>query len=176
VGDSLSAGYGIDPAVGWVKLLDQRLKDSNYNYRVVNASISGDTLSNGLSRLPEALTQYQPKITIIELGGNDGLRGLAPDLIKKNLENLIAITKKSGSKVLVLGVRIPPNYGIAYTQQFQQVFQDIKAQNDISVAPLLLNNIDDEPSLMQTDGIHPKATAQAIMLNNMWPELKPLLK
>jgi len=176
VGDSISAGYGIDPKQGWVKLLEKRLIESNHEYRVVNASISGDTLSNGLSRLPAALTKYKPQITIIELGANDALRGLSPDLMKKNLENLIILTKKSGSKILVLGMRIPPNYGITYTQQFLQIFQNLGRQDDVKVVPLFLNNIDDKTKLMQADGIHPTAEAQIILLNNIWPELKKLLR
>ena len=168
VGDSISAGYGIDPTAGWVNLLSQRLKDSKYDYRVVNASISGDTLSNGLSRMPAALTTYQPVITIIELGGNDGLHGLAPDLIKKNLASLIALAKNAGSKVLVLGMRIPPNYGAAYTAQFQAVYQDLANQGDVS-------GVDSNPKLMQGDGLHPAASAQQMLLDNMWPTLKALL-
>ncbi|MDR3491511.1 MAG: arylesterase [Gammaproteobacteria bacterium] len=175
VGDSLSAGYGIDPATGWVMLLKQRLKDLKYNYQVVNASISGDTLSNGLSRLPDALTKYKPNITIIELGANDALRGLSPELIKKNLDSLILLATKSGSKVLVLGVRLPPNYGEVYSNEFQRVFQKIKSTHDIKVVPLFLKNVDDKPKLMQADGLHPVTEAQIILLNNVWPALKELL-
>lgn len=176
VGDSISAGYGIDPEHGWVALLKNRLKQEKYNYRVINASISGDTLSNGLERLPETLSRYKPQITIIELGGNDGLRGLQPELIKMNLERMIAVTKNAGSKVLVLGVRLPPNYGEAYTQQFQRIFSALEKRNTIHVVPLFLKKIDENSNLLQPDGIHPTTQAQSILLDNMWPELKTLLK
>jgi acyl-CoA thioesterase-1 len=175
LGDSLSAGYGIDPAVGWVSLLTKRLKEGKYDYRVVNASISGDTLSNGLSRLPLALRAAHPQITIIELGANDGLRGLLPTQIKKNLASLILLAKKAGSKVLVLGVRIPPNYGLAYTQQFQGVYQELAKAGDVTVVPLFLNGIDDHAGWLQADGIHPTQDAQTKMLDNVWVGLKALL-
>jgi acyl-CoA thioesterase-1 len=176
LGDSLSAGYGIDPAVGWASLLAKRLKAGKYDYRVVNASISGDTSSNGLSRLPTALTAAHPEITIIELGGNDGLRGLAPDQIKKNLTSLIALAKQAGSKVLVVGVRIPPNYGLAYTQQFEGVYQDLAKMGGVTVVPLFLKGIDDHAGWIQADGIHPTQDAQTKMLDNVWVGLKALLQ
>jgi acyl-CoA thioesterase-1 len=174
LGDSLSAGYGIDPALGWVSLLAKRLKEGNYDYRVVNASISGDTTSNGLSRLPAVLAAEHPQITIIELGGNDGLRGLAPAQIQKNFSRLILLAKQAGSKVLVLGVRIPPNYGLAYTQQFQVVYQDL-AKSGVTVVPLFLNGVDDHAGWIQADGIHPTKDAQTQMLDNVWVGLKALL-
>lgn len=175
VGDSISAGYGINPADGWVSLLEQRLKKENYSYRVINASISGDTLSNGLERIPAALQKYHPQITIIELGGNDGLRGLQLVAIKNNLEQIINRVKAANSKVLVLGMRLPPNYGAAYTQQFMQIFSALSERKDISVVPLFLTGVDDQSPLMQSDGIHPLAMAQPILLNNVWPMLRPLL-
>jgi acyl-CoA thioesterase I len=176
IGDSLSAGYGIDPKQGWAQLLQERLQDRKYNYQVVNASITGDTTSNGLRRLPAALTQYQPKITIIELGGNDALRGLPTPLIKKNIQQMITLAENANSKVVLLGVRIPPNYGEAYTTQFQQIYQDFGQQDDLVVIPLFLNGIDSNPTLMQGDGIHPLATAQATMLENVWSKLQKLLQ
>jgi acyl-CoA thioesterase I len=175
IGDSISAGYGIDPKQGWVALLQNRLHTNTYKYQVVNASISGDTTSDGVSRLPTALIQYHPQITLIELGGNDGLRGLQIFIIKDNLQRMIDMAKKAGSKVLVLGVRIPPNYGIQYTQQFQQIYLDLAKRSDIGVVPLFLKNIDDKPAFMQADGIHPVAAAQDTILNNIWPVLKKLL-
>ncbi len=175
LGDSLSAGYGINREEGWVSLLQKRLQDQKYFYQVINASISGDTTSNGISRLPAAISAYHPVITIIELGGNDALRGLPISLIQKNLETLIDIAKNSGSKVLVLGLRIPPNYGAIYTDSFQQIFLNLSKRQDISVVLLFLKDIDDNPALMQSDQIHPTKEAQSIILNNVWPGLKTLL-
>lgn len=175
VGDSLSAGYGIDPSQGWVQLLQQRLQNLKYKYHVVNASITGDTTSNGLQRLPAALKQYQPQITIIELGGNDALRGLPTPLIKNNLQKIIALTEAANSKVMLLGVRIPPNYGEAYTGQFQQIYQDFSQQTDLVVVPLFLTGIDTDHAKMQADGIHPLASAQPVMLENVWGTLQKLL-
>ncbi len=175
VGDSLSAGLGIDPVQGWVSLLKQRLKKMKYDYQIINASISGDTLSNGLSRLPAALATYKPAITIIELGGNDGLRALPLTLIQKNINDLVAMAQSAGSQVLVLGVRMPPNYGPAYTQQFEAIYQRLARRRDIAVVPLFLKGVDDHPDLMQSDGIHPVVAAQALMLENVWPVLKPIL-
>lgn len=176
MGDSISAGYGIDPKFGWVALLQERLHNDKYNYRVINASVSGDTTSNGLLRLPNALNQYHPQITIIELSGNDGLRGLQISQIKDNLQRMIVLAKQAGSYVLILGVRLPPNYGTAYTQAFQQIFSELAKRDDISVVPLFLKDVDDNPTLMQPDGIHPTVDAQNILLNNVWQALKKLLK
>jgi acyl-CoA thioesterase-1 len=175
IGDSLSAGYGIDPKQGWVALLQKRLIDNNLDYKVINSSISGDTTSNGLSRLPTALTLYKPDITIIELGANDGLRGLQIALIKKNLEQLIQLVIQANSKVLVLGLRLPPNYGASYTEQFQQIYLELAKRDDISVVPLFLKDVDDKRSLKQADGIHPTAQAQVIILDNIWTALLKLL-
>lgn len=175
VGDSLSAGYGIDPQLGWVHLLQNRLNDLKYNYLVVNASISGDTTSNGLQRLPEALSKYKPNITVIELGGNDALRGLPPAIIKNNLQQMIAMVDKAHSKVLLLGVRIPPNYGEVYTTQFQKIYLDFAQQSGVEVVPLFLNGVDTDAAMMQADGIHPVAGAQTKMLNNAWAGLKKLI-
>ncbi len=176
IGDSISAAYGLNIDQGWVMLLKQRLQEKNYNYRVINASISGDTTSNGLARLPVALKQYQPVITIIELGGNDGLRGLSLDIIQKNLQQMIMLAKTAGSKVILLGVRLPPNYGPAYTQQFQQLYLTLAEKNKINVVPVFLRGVDENAALMQTDGIHPTATAQAMLLDNMWPVLRNMIR
>lgn len=175
IGDSISAGYGIDIQQGWVALLQKKLDDNHYPYRVINDSISGDTTSNGLARLPKSLQQYHPQITIIELGGNDGLRGLSPALIKHNLQKIITLIKESNSKILLLGVRIPPNYGALYTQQFQELFLTLAEENQISVVPMFLQHVDDQPHLMQPDGIHPTAAAQEILLNNVWAPLEKLI-
>jgi len=176
IGDSISAGYGIDPKQGWVSLLQHRLDMDKRNYHVINASISGDTTSDGLSRIPTALNQYHPSITIIELGGNDGLRGLQISVIKSNLQRMISLTKQANSHVIILGVRIPPNYGEIYTQQFQQIYLDFAKRSDIIVIPLFLKNIDDHSQLMQADGIHPATNAQALLLDNIWPALTTLLQ
>lgn len=166
----------MDQKQGWVALLQQRLNNDKYPYQVVNASISGDTTHNGLVRLPDALRHYQPTITIIELGGNDGLLGLQLSQIKNNLINMITLAKRAGSRVLVLGVRLPPNYGITYDQSFQQIFAELAKREGINVVPLFLNRVDNNPKLMQQDGIHPTADAQIILLNNLWPTLEKLLK
>lgn len=175
VGDSISAGYGIDVNQGWVALLKQKLQENNYHYQVINDSISGDTTSNGLHRLPEALLAYHPMITIIELGGNDGLRGLPINVIAANINEMISISLNNKSKVLVLGVRIPPNYGEVYVQHFQQIYLDLKKQKNIRVVPAFLRGVDDKPELMQSDGIHPAQIAQPILLKNAWDELQPML-
>ena len=176
IGDSLSAGYGVETGQGWVALLDKALQEENDHYKVINASISGDTTSNGLSRLPNALQQYKPQVTVIELGGNDGLRGIPLAVIKKNLMHMIELAKSAGSKVLILGVRLPPNYGPSYVDQFHAIFTDLTEDTSVSVVPLFLQNVDNQSQLMQPDGIHPTAKAQAIMFNNIWPKLKPLLQ
>lgn len=172
LGDSLSAGYGLDPESGWVKLLEQRL---NYHYKVINSSISGDTTSNGLSRLPQALNTYHPQVTIIELGANDGLRGMQIPQITNNLNKLILLAINAKSKVLVLGLRLPLNYGVIYDQKFQQIFSDLAKRNDIRVVPNFLAGIDRNPNLFQADGLHPNAQAQSMILNNVWTELEKLL-
>ncbi len=175
VGDSISAGYGIAPQKGWVMLLHQRLQENKYDYPVINSSISGDTTSDGLSRLPSLIQQYHPTVTIMELGGNDGLRGLQLDIIKQNLDRMIHLAKDAHSKVLLLGVRLPPNYGPQYTGAFQQIYVNLAKKENISVVPLFLTNVDDHMNLMQADGIHPKEEAQIILLNNVWPTLEKML-
>lgn len=176
LGDSLSAGFGIEVKQGWVNLLQQRIHKLGYDYHVVNASISGNTTSNGLARLSHALTSYKPAITIIELGGNDGLRGLDPKLIKKNLAVMIEKAQQNNSKILLLGLRLPLNYGPAYDEQFKVLYQNLSQHYQISLVPLFLAGIDDKPALMQNDGVHPLAAAQAKMLDNVWTKLQPLLK
>ena len=175
VGDSLSAAYGMQERQGWVALLQQRLQENHSHYQVINASVSGDTTSNGLARLPAALEKYHPAITIIALGGNDGLRGLPTPLIEKNLTKMIALVKAADSQILLLGVRLPPNYGPAYTSAFQQIFVDLGDKESVSVVPMMLKNVGERRELFQKDGIHPTATAQVHILENVWPALKPLL-
>lgn len=156
-------------------LLHQRLQENKYDYPVINSSISGDTTSDGLSRLPSLIQQYHPTVTIMELGGNDGLRGLQLDIIKQNLDRMIHLAKDAHSKVLLLGVRLPPNYGPQYTGAFQQIYVNLAKKENISVVPLFLTNVDDHMNLMQADGIHPKEEAQIILLNNVWPTLEKML-
>lgn len=175
IGDSISAGYGIEVKQGWVNLLQQRLQKLGYDYKVVNASISGDTTSNGLYRLPVALKQYQPAIVIIELGANDGLRGLQIETIEKNLAEMIKTSQQNNSKVLLLGIRIPTNYGPVYTQKFQAIYPKLAQHYKTAIVPLLLTDVDTQSKLIQADGLHPTAQAQFILLNNVWVALKPLL-
>jgi acyl-CoA thioesterase I len=174
VGDSLSAAHGIDARKGWVALLGERLARDFPGYRVVNASVSGDTTAGGLARLPALLKQHRPAIVIVELGGNDGLRGLPPQQMKNNIVEMIAKSKAQGAKVLLLGLRLPPNYGTRYTELFRQVYREAAAEQQIPLVPLLLDGVDDAAS-MQTDRIHPTATAQPRILENVWPALRRML-
>lgn len=179
LGDSISAEYGLPRGSGWVTLLEQRLANSALRWSVVNASISGDTTAGGRSRLAALLTQHRPKVLIIELGANDALRGLS---MKATQENLLAMTRMAqaqGAKVLLLGMQMPPNYGPVLMKAFEQVFVDVARQTKASRVPFLLKGIADaqEPfALFQSDRIHPNVQAQSIMLDNVWPELKKLLK
>ena len=175
LGDSLSANYGINPESGWVNLLQQKIQSEEYPYQVVNASISGDTTQNGVTRLPDLLTRHHPAIVIIELGGNDGLRGIPLSITKSNLEKLIAMTINTNAKPLLLQMDIPPNYGPTYTHQFQQVYSDLAKKQHIDLVPHFLKGVGDNPQLMQADKIHPIAQAQPLLLENIWPYLGPLL-
>lgn len=175
IGDSLSAGYGLDDAYqGWVTLLQQRLQQEKYNYHVINASISGDTTSNGLARLPQALKQHQPQITIIELGANDGLRGLQITTIKNNIQSMIDLIKHANSKILLLSIRLPQNYGPDYSEQFAKMYTDLAKQNNIETIQFL-HHVDENRHYFQPDGLHPTKEAQQYMLNNVWPVLKKML-
>lgn len=175
VGDSISAGFGLDTRQGWVSLLEQRLKREGFDDKVVNASISGDTSAGGQARLPALLAEHKPELVILELGGNDGLRGLLPTQLQQNLAGMIQQSKKAGAKVLLLGMRLPPNYGVRYTTAFAEVFPQVAKENDIPLVPFLLEGIGGVPSMVQSDGIHPTAEAQSRLLDNVWPMLKPLL-
>ena len=176
VGDSLSAAYGIDPAQGWVSLLGQRLQQKGFPHRVVNASISGDTSQNGLYRLGAALDKHQPDIVILELGGNDGLRGLSLQQLRNNLAAMIEMSQQHDARVLLVGIRIPPNYGKPYTQAFYRTYEELARTYRTALVPFLLDAVGGRDRLMQADGIHPKAQGQPIMLDNVWPHLKPLLR
>ncbi len=175
MGDSISAGYGIRIEEGWVALLQSRLREQGYVYQVVNASVSGETTSGGLARLPRALDIHKPKIVILELGGNDGLRGLPLDVIRKNLESMIRASRSAGSLVLLVGMRMPSNYGAPYVQGFRANYQDLAKRYSVPFVSFILEGVALDGHLMQSDGIHPTAPAQRRLLDNVWPVLKPLL-
>lgn len=175
VGDSLSAEYGLRRDSGWVALLDQRLRETGKNYQIHNASISGDTTSGGLSRLPATLAQQHPAIVIIELGSNDALRGLALDMTKQNLDTMTKLSQEAGAQVLLLGMQIPPNYGPRYTEQFRQNFLRVATRRNAKLVPFLLEGIAQDPSLFQADAIHPNETAQAAIADNVWAVLQHML-
>jgi acyl-CoA thioesterase-1 len=176
VGDSLSAGYGLAPGQGWVSLLQQRLKKEGYVHRVVNASVTGETTDGGVQRLDRALVTHRPGIVIIELGGNDGLRGLPVSRVRSNLELLITKSRAAGAKVLLLAIRVPTNYGPRYGNSFQQIYADLAKRYRIGVAALVNDEIALDLAYFQPDGIHPNAKAQPILLNNVWVPLAPLLR
>ncbi len=175
-GDSISAGYGL-PRVeqGWVALLQSRLGQQGYGYAVVNASVSGETTAGGLARLPRALSLHNPQIVILELGGNDGLRALPVAELRANLAQMIELSSAAGAKVLLLGMRIPPNYGASYTAQFSAVYPGLAQLRRIPLVPFLLDGIALDADLMQADGIHPNQAGQPRLLENVWPALVPLL-
>jgi acyl-CoA thioesterase-1 len=176
-GDSISAGYGLARVEqGWVALLQTRLKQQEYGYQVVNASVSGETTAGGLARLPRALTLHQPKIVILELGGNDGLRALPIAQMRANLVHMIDLSTAAGAQVLLLGMRMPPNYGPDFTEQFRLCYSDVARDKKLPLVPFLLNDIALSPNLMQADGIHPNELGQPQLLANIWPSLKPLLR
>lgn len=175
LGDSLSAAYKMAPEQGWVALLEQRLQQEGYDVSVTNASVSGDTTQNGIARLKPLLAQNTPDIVVIELGGNDGLRGMPPLLIRRNLQKLIDMAEDAGAQVLLLGIQIPTNYGPAYTRQFTAIYPDLAEDNDIPLVPFFLQGVALKPELMQQDGIHPNADAQPYLVDAVWPHLTPLL-
>ncbi len=175
LGDSLSAGYGMDSDQTWVAMLETRLQEEGYGYRVVNASISGDTTGNGLRRLPRALSIHQPDIVIIELGGNDGLRGLPVDVMRGNLERMIDKAHAAGAMVVLAGILIPPNYGEDYADAFAAVYPELSAEYDLPLIPFFMDGVALDPSKLQADGIHPNTAAQPILLENVWQVLAPAL-
>lgn len=175
LGDSLSAAYGMETDEGWVSLLRERLDEHGYPHEVVNVSLSGETTGGGLARLPDALERHQPDIVILELGGNDGLRGYPIARIRANLEQMIELALEADAEVLLAGMQIPPNYGQRYVSSFQQTYQTLAHEHDIRLVPFLLEGIAAHEEWMQADGIHPRPTAQPDILDNVWPELAPLL-
>ncbi|MDT8310955.1 MAG: arylesterase [Methylophaga sp.] len=174
IGDSLSAAYGIDNDIGWVNLLRQRLNDKSTDWQVINASISGETTDGGLRRLPALLNEHQPEVVIIALGANDGLRGFQPPAIKQRLAEMIALSQVNAS-VLLLGIEIPPNYGVAYTSAFRNIYSSLATEYNTALLPFMLDDIYDGDGMMQADGLHPTAQAQPKILDNIWPKLSPLL-
>lgn len=176
VGDSLSAGYGLAPGQGWVALLQQRLKKGGYGHRVVNASVSGETTDGGVARLDRALATHEPDIVIIELGGNDGLRGLPVARVEANLGLLVSKSRAAGAQVLLLAVRVPTNYGPQYSSSFQKIYDDLKSRYRIGVAALMSPEVALDLAYFQPDGIHPNARAQPLLLDNVWVQLAPLLR
>ena len=175
-GDSLSAAYGIPQARGWVALLAERLKREHPDYIVVNASLSGETSGGGLGRFGAALEKQRPRIVVLELGANDGLRGLPVEPMKKNLAAMIERTQKAGARVLLVGMKLPPNYGPAYTQAFESAYRELAKRYRAALVPFLMEGFADQPELFQPDRIHPTETAQPLMADRVWTALQPLLK
>jgi acyl-CoA thioesterase-1 len=176
LGDSLSAGYGLDLGDTWAALLQARLNEEGYGYRVVNASISGDTSGNGLRRLPRALDIHQPEIVVIELGGNDGLRGISVEIMQANLATMIQQVQMQGAQILLAGILIPPNYGDEYTAQFAAVYPALAEQYGTALIPFFMEGVALDGNMMMADGLHPNKLAQPFLLDNVWVLLKPLLQ
>ena len=175
VGDSLSAAYGMEVDNGWVHLLQQRLRAEGLDYRVVNASLSGDTTAGGLARLPRLLRQHRPELVIVALGANDGLRGLPLAEMKRNIDAMIRKAREAGARVLLVGMALPPNYGRRYTEGFARVYKDLARARRVPLVPFLLDGVAIRPEYMQPDRYHPNAKAQPLMLENVWKVLEPLL-
>jgi acyl-CoA thioesterase I len=175
-GDSLSSGYGLPREQAWVSLLAEKLKAERFDYTVANASISGETTAGGRRRIAAALAQHKPAIVLIALGGNDGLRGHAVEAIRENLEAIVDASQKSKSQVVLIGMRLPPNYGNAYAGKFHAVFTEVAKKHKLALTPFLLEGFGDKPEWFQADGIHPAARAQPVMLDTVWKTLAPLLK
>ncbi|PWB49081.1 MAG: arylesterase [Nitrosomonadales bacterium] len=175
-GDSLSANYGIASEAGWVSLLQQRLDRKPHDYRVVNASISGETTAGGISRIHAALDTHQPDIVIIELGANDGLRGLSLEATRNNLDGIMLACRTRQARILLIGMRLPPNYGAAYTEGFAALYPALAKKHRAALLPFLLDGIADRREWFQADNLHPTAAAQAAIMENVWAKLQPLLK
>jgi acyl-CoA thioesterase-1 len=176
-GDSLSAGYGLSaPDKGWVALLQHKLQSEGYDYRLINASVSGETTAGGRARLPRALSLHHPSILILELGGNDGLRALPVDIMRANLEQMAEAAQAAGAEVLLLGLRIPPNYGLTYSEQFYLAYGQVAGKLHLHQVHFFLQGIAPDATLMQSDGIHPNERGQPQLLQNAWDALRPMLK
>lgn len=176
LGDSLAAEYGLARGSGWAALLEKRLNAEKLDTRIINASISGETTSGGKARLPALLEQHRPAIVIIELGANDGLRGLPVASAKANLRTMIVAVRNAHAQPLLVGMQIPPNYGRQYTERFSSMYKELSGELDVPLVPFLLDGVADKPQLFQADRLHPLADAQPIILDNIWPHLKPLLR
>jgi acyl-CoA thioesterase-1 len=176
LGDSVSAAFGIPQARGWVALLAQRLKQERLDYSVVNASISGETSAGGLARLAPALEKNRPAVVIVELGGNDGLRGMPVAQMTKNLAAIAEQSRRSGARVVIVGMRVPPNYGAKYAGDFEAAFREVAQSHGAPLVPFLFEGFAEKRDLFQPDGIHPTVEAQPLMLESVWKELRPLLK
>jgi acyl-CoA thioesterase I len=176
LGDSLSAEYGLNRGSGWVALLEQKLKQEKIDARIVNASISGETTSGGRSRLPSLLSQHRPDVVVIELGANDGLRGQPVTAAEANLRTMIEQSQKSRARVLLVGMRMPPNYGRDYTERFFGMYKNLATQFKAPLVPFMLEGVADKPKLFQADRLHPNADAHPIILANIWPQIAPLVK
>jgi acyl-CoA thioesterase-1 len=175
-GDSLSAGYGIHVEQGWVSLLARKISQTGYGFKVINASVSGETTAGGLGRLPHALDVQQPRILVLELGSNDGLRSLPLADTRANLDKMITLARARGITVLLLGMRMPPNYGERYTTGFQDMYSALAQAHKLPLVPFLLEQVALNPGLMQADGMHPNEGGQPLLLDNVWPKLEPLLR
>ena len=176
VGDSVSAGYGLTGGQGWVESLSKKLAAEGYRYRVVNASISGDTTAGGRARLPALLAQHKPAVVVIELGGNDALRGGKLATTRENLDAMVVASQAAGAKVLVVGMEIPPNYGPAYAREFRELYTGVSSTRKVPLVPSFFAGFGEDLSFFQADRIHPTAQAQSRLLDNVWPQLVPLLK
>ena len=174
-GDSLSAGFGIDVDQSWTALLQARLRDQGYEHRVINASISGDTTESGAARIGGAISNFAPELIILALGGNDGLRGIPPDRTRGNLQSIIRQGKDSGAAVVLLGIKIPPNYGQRYIETFEAVFRDVATENEVPWIEFFMEGVALNEELMQADGIHPNSAAQPVLLDNAWPIINEAL-
>ncbi len=175
IGDSLSAAYGMPVEQGWVRLLQQRLVSDHYPYTVANASISGDTTASALNRLPQALTKHQPAIVVLELGGNDGLRGLSLTEMKHNLAAMIEAARAQDAAVLLVGVQLPPNYGVRYTERFHAVYHELAEEHGLALVPSLVDGVGTRSELMQADGIHPNSAAQPLIVARVWDQLRAMI-
>ncbi len=175
-GDSLSAAFGISEEQGWVQLLSERIEREYPSFRVINGSVSGETTTGGLERLPAMLAEYRPELVILELGGNDGLRGIPVEAIRDNLAAMIRLIESDGGRVLLAGIRIPPNYGPRYTEPFHENYFNLAEEFELPLLPFLIEGIPENPELMQNDGIHPVAEAQPAILENVWTVLEPMLR
>ena len=176
LGDSISAGYGIDVSQGWVSLLQKKFNQQHSDYVISNASISGDTSAGGLARIDQLLARHKPVIVMIELGANDGLRGLSPQEMKSNLRQIIQRARKAGAQAMLLGMKIPPNYGKRYIDMFYDIYPQLSAELKVPLVPFILENVALNPAMMQADGLHPNALGQPLIAEKVWSYLQPLLQ